>query len=129
MYVFTLVIKFYSIGCRPPECVVVATEQKWQLETEREKRRRRGGLSLRELPRINATRVEGVEGRIISRYELDRRRRRRRDQNSIIEFLSWALRLGEGRREQEDRVRASDPLKKRVLQVYKSEFIKNHNTI
>ena len=117
MYVFTLVIKFYSIGCRPPECVVVATEQKWQLETEREKRRRRrrrrrrGGLSLRELPRINATRVEGVEGRIISRYELDRRRRRRRDQNSIIEFLSWALRLGEGRREQEDRVRASDPLK------------------
>ena len=71
----------------------------------------------------------GVEGRIISRYELDRRRRRRRDQNSIIEFLSWALRLGEGRREQEDRVRASDPLKKRVLQVYKSEFIKNHNTI
>ena len=37
---------------------------------------------------------EQDEGRIISRYELDHRRRRRRDQNSIIEFLSWALRGG-----------------------------------
>ena len=64
-----------------------------------QERVRGGGLSLRELPRINATEAssEEDEGRIISRYELDHRRRwrrRRRDQNSIIEFLSWALRGG-----------------------------------
>ena len=75
---------------------VVATDQKWQLGTERGGGGGGGGLSLRELPRINATEASNEgEGRIISRYELDHRRRRRRDQNSIIAFLSWALKGGE----------------------------------